>query len=746
MGFGAYLSGSLATLVGLTALVYVATRLAARLVPGWSGPSRWIAAAVIGVGVAAVLALLAGTFGLLHGWLYLALLGLVALAAWRWSDRIPVSPANAEPGRQSVADISGDDAPGEPSAAVPAFPTSDPPLSDNRNSRLFVAVGLGITSLVVGMFTVVVWQKLGTGMTGFDSTWYHGPFAAGFAASGDTFSLHFLAPQFLSWFYPQNSELFHALGILGFGNDLLSPMLNFGWLAGCLVAAWAIGRPYGAAPVSLAGVALVLGSVAMADQAGEARNDIVGVFFVLAAVAILINGASGARRLATGPLFLVALSAGLAAGTKINFVPAAIALAAGAVYLAGSTHRGRAALLALAGLTVGGAYWYLRNLIQSGNPLPWIDSAGPIALPGPDQELGGRDAASVLSYITDPSVIADWFIPGLADGFGQGWPLLLGLAAFGLLACLWRGSDPARRVAAIAGFALLLAWAFAPTSASGPAGEPAGFVSGLRYLVPALAVGLALLGSAVGPKGPLARGLALATLVLLTPFVVLAGHSRSLVELVAALSFAALTFLVLSGAFWLRRRKGDDHDSGSVANGISTGSGSGADPLPESKPGSRQSGLRISAAVAALMVLLFAGYFTQNRYFDNRYASPEFTTAGLSEAFVWARGIEDESIGTNATRQYPLFGKLLGNEVQYLGVPGSHGGFVKTDSCEQFREAVDRGEYRYLVLTLDRENPDREFPREIAWIEDDPNATEVLRTPPTVIYELDGPLDPATCP
>jgi hypothetical protein len=141
-----------------------------------------------------------------------------------------------------------------------------------------------------------------------------------------------------------------------------------------------------------------------------------------------------------------------------------------------------------------------------------------------------------------------------------------------------------------------------------------------------------------------------------------------------------------------------------------------------------------------------AGYGVQNRYFDNRYASPEFTTAGLSEAFVWARGVEGEWIGTNATRQYPLAGTELENEVAYLGVPRPRGGFVKTDSCEQFRDAVARGDYRYLVLTLDRENPDRPFPREIPWIEDDPNAVEVLRTPPTVVYELEGPLDPATCP
>ena len=85
-------------------------------------------------------------------------------------------------------------------------------------------------------------------MTGFDSTWYHGPFAAGFLQSGDTWDLHFIAPQFLAWFYPANSELFHAVGMLAFGRDILSPLLNLGWLAGCLLAGWCVGRPFGSRP------------------------------------------------------------------------------------------------------------------------------------------------------------------------------------------------------------------------------------------------------------------------------------------------------------------------------------------------------------------------------------------------------------------------------------------------------------------------------------------------------------------
>ena len=37
-------------------------------------------------------------------------------------------------------------------------------------------------------------------------------FAAGFFQSGDMWSLHFIAPQFLAWFYPANAEIFHLIG------------------------------------------------------------------------------------------------------------------------------------------------------------------------------------------------------------------------------------------------------------------------------------------------------------------------------------------------------------------------------------------------------------------------------------------------------------------------------------------------------------------------------------------------------
>ena len=708
MSFSAYLAGSAGLIVGVAAIFTIATVFRARLLGPQPGPVGWVATIVTASATAVVLALILGSFGILEGWTYLALVVGTAIAVWVWRERIPGAGPLPEPPRVA-------------------------------SGAALTAVGLAVAALAVGVFSVGVRLKYGTGMTGFDSTWYHGPFAAGLAGSGDTFSLQFLAPQFLSWFYPQNSELIHSLGILGFGNDLLSPLINIGWLGACLLAAWCIGRPYGGAAISVAGVAIVLASTAMIDQAGEARNDIVGTFFVLAALALLVNFAAGGRKLTAGPVILIALSAGLAAGTKVNFIPAALALGVAAVVLAEPAIRRRAGILAvLAGLLAGG-YWYLRNLIHSGNPLPWIDHVGPIGLPGPDQDVGGRGEGSVWGYLTETTVIGDWFLPGFEDGFGQGWPVLLLAAGAGLLLCLWRGSGPARRTGAAVGLALVVAWLVAPTSASGPPGEPAGFVSGLRYLAPAAAVGLALLGSAVGPRGLGARWLVIGVLVLLTPFTMAFSSTWGLRYWLGALLVAATVWFVTVGVMAVRGRVRDGQTRPGDQRTLPPGSWAG--------PGIRSPGglLGLAAAAAVVFGFVLAGQVVQRSYFENRYADPDFTTAGLSKAFAWARRIEDRSIATNATRQYPLMGTMLSNRVGYIGVRRPAGGFVKPETCTAFKHAINRGGHDYAVVTLDRPSPNRAFARELAWIEGDPAAEQVFRVPPTAVFELTGPLDPGLC-
>jgi hypothetical protein len=406
------------------------------LLPRFEGAPAHLATTVVALALLIWAAELLGSFSAFDPGPYLLLVAIVGLMLWKLAPR-PPERGKSHPDLQVGVRL--------------------PSLRQDRRDWITL-IGLLIAAIAAVHFAGGVKTRLSTGMTGFDSTWYHGPFAAGFFQSGNTWDLHFIAPQFLAWFYPANSEIFHAVGMLAFSRDILSPLLNLGWFLGCLVACWCIGRPYRVAPWSLALGAIALSVPALADQAGEARNDIVGIFFLLAAVAVALNAWAGeeAQReerlggeggaAGAGAFLVVGLAAGLAAGTKLNFLLPAAVLVVGLVLIAPRGERLRAPAASALAALAGGGYWYLRNLIHTGNPLPWIHHLGPINLPAPEQALGGREAHSVLSYLTDGSVWSNWFLPGLHGGLWFLWPLLLSGAAAGLVLCLARGT-PTQRVA-----------------------------------------------------------------------------------------------------------------------------------------------------------------------------------------------------------------------------------------------------------------------------------------------------------
>ena len=78
--------------------------------------------------------------------------------------------------------------------------------------------------------------------------------------------------------------------------------MNLMWVALCLLAAWCVGRPYGIGGVTVLGAAVVLDSeMLVGSQAGQAPNDVAGLFFLMTALAFLVDGAATAhaRKLAS---------------------------------------------------------------------------------------------------------------------------------------------------------------------------------------------------------------------------------------------------------------------------------------------------------------------------------------------------------------------------------------------------------------------------------------------------------------
>jgi hypothetical protein len=587
--------------------------------------------------------------------------------------------------------------------------------------------------------------NLDRGMIGFDTLWYHMPFAARFVQDASIVHLHFTDPLYLNWFYPQSSELLHGLGILLFRHhDVLSPLLNLGFLGLALLAAWCAGRPHGAGALAVLAVAVVLDAPLLVSRAGEANNDIVGLAFFLCAVAFLLNGAatggaggrgtgeagaeagSAASRLPPtpvhrGPLLLAALAGGLAIGTKLTLVAPVALLTVGLVTIAKRGARTATAVIWLTGLIVTGSFWYLRNLIAVGNPVPWVE-LGP--LPTPERLLHGRPDFSVAHYLTDTDIWGRWFAPGLEDGLGIVWWAVLALGVIGILLAVSRRRPSLERMLAAVGVAGAVAYLFTPLSASGPEGEPIGFAINLRYLAPPLCLGLILFATSPQLQGGRRK---LAAFVALAAILVIGDEPFSFLDSRRALGAAGIG-IAITIALLL--------------------------PFPLRRPEMPAARRRTMAAVAALVLVAAAaqGYRIQRDYLEGRYAHPQ-EKFGLAAGFNLARDLRDERIGIVGTSaafvQYGLYGTELSNRVQYIGDPGKRGAFSPILDCARWRRAVNEGEYTFVITA-----PQFRFqaPRDPApsperrWIAGDPVAELVRRSGDVVIFRITGPLDPNRCP
>ena len=199
-----------------------------------------------------------------------------------------------------------------------------------------LVIAVGVASFTVAEWTFPSQLSLDQGMFGGDTTWYHMPFAATIAQDALDRSTS-TSPTRCGW--PPGStrpstELINGAAIVLFKSDWLAPLQNLFWLAIALLAAWCVGRPYKVGPATLVAAAIVLDAGVMIEtQPGEARNDIMGLAFLLAFVAFLINGhqrrapAAGAVQdaperdaplLDKGPLVMAGIAAGLAASVKLH--------------------------------------------------------------------------------------------------------------------------------------------------------------------------------------------------------------------------------------------------------------------------------------------------------------------------------------------------------------------------------------------------------------------------------------------
>jgi hypothetical protein len=590
---------------------------------------------------------------------------------------------------------------------------------------------------------------LDRGIFNFDSLWYHMPFAAEMVQTHSVVGMHHTDTIFTNWFYPQNSELLHGVGILLTGRDTLSLFLNFGWLAVAFLAAYCVGRPYGRGPSTAVAAAILLEChTLVVRDPGAAKNDLMAAALILAAIAILVEawshkGSAGplnriAAQKSGGPsgeggqgwdrwaLAAAGLATGLAAGTRVTALAMAAALTVAVVALAPAGRRWAAAGWWFLPAFAGGAFWYLRNLVAVGNPIPEVGSLGPISLPHPERLQEGRPDFNIVHYATDTGVWREYFGPGLNEAFGVLWPLVVFGAAAAALFAVFRGRDRVLRW--IGGVALfgLLAYLFTPLSAAGAEGEPVGFGINIRYVIPALLAGIVLLPLFRALDSPkrqwgLMAVLFLVFLVTNRPEEALRDHGR-----VFAFFLVLLTVVVPALLLWMRGR--------------------GA-----------KTAVLAGAAVALVAGLVAIGYPVQRHYLENRFANTgsadeRIPGMDLNSAYRWARDLEDARIGLAGTTAgfagYGFYGTDLTNRVRYLGEEGPHGAFNAIPTCARFRAAVNDADLDYLVTApfLNFLHPgDPIISPEARWLRGEPAVRPILRSGPVTVWKVRGALDPSGC-
>src|SRR4051794_38626320 len=259
---GAYLAGVLELAIVVGSLAIAAVRLRGRLLPAWDGAPARLAEAILGVALLVWVGELLGMVGLLRE----AAL-VVACAA------VGVASASIAPARRRG---------------------SAPPAQAVEPLALFLA--FGVVAVLFAHWGLQTKVELNNGLRNFDSLWYPLPYATDIAQSGSVTGFHHTDTVFLNWFYPQNSELIHAAGMLVWDRDTLSLFINLGWLGLTLLAAWCVGRPWGRGPHCVAATALVLEAHTLIfREPGSGKNDIVAAALVLSAVGLLVSGWAAQR-------------------------------------------------------------------------------------------------------------------------------------------------------------------------------------------------------------------------------------------------------------------------------------------------------------------------------------------------------------------------------------------------------------------------------------------------------------------
>ena len=557
----------------------------------------------------------------------------------------------------------------------------DPELvSGSRWSALIAAAAVGI----VAVFTLARLRGLLTEpITDIDMLGFHLPGVARFIQTASVWRVDQFLPGFDTAQYPNNGDFLLLAAVLPWRSLAFVRLVALPYLLFTGVGAYALAlelRATRAAAATLA--AAVLTVPALSLLALDGLPDAVALATFATGLVFALRQVRSGRAC---ELVLSGLAFGLSFGTKWYgttsvVVVVVVWVAASLIACRGPSRVLREGLTLVGMVLVGGGFWLVRNLVESGNPIypQSVSVLGLHLFAGSHRDVIDTYGYTVADYLGHPGVLRTYIYPGFKARVGfTGIVLVMGLLIAAGVAIRQLRARTAGRVAPALVLALSVLvvglcaeYTITPGSAYGPKNMPVQTFVNIRWLMPAILVAAALSARAVralGRAGPLLELAGLAGA--LDGIHLVGGTSAQTVAAVAAV-------LAGSGALlW----------------------------LGPSRTGGRRltRGGALAGGALAAVVLVTLGRLDQRSFDRHGYAryDPSFAFIERQAPSHHRIGIAGAWSDQGLSPTLPAFGPRLGNQVAYIGDPVAHSLHLPA-SESSFRSELRRGRYELLVIGL----------------------------------------------
>lgn len=460
-------------IVDVTSVGFVSMRVACRVrPPPTERLERWTIGVLVGLlDVVAVSQLTAALTVFSRGWVLAAHIAVAAGVAAHGRLR-PVDSARTAP------------------SARPSIVTSSGRVTAGA------VIGLAAALALIGV-VAALWRST----SDYDTLNYHLPNAIHLVRTGSIWGLPITVPPYGTNAYPSNGELLGAWLMLPTHNPALAlleplPFAALGVLGVALTAKRLGGNPFLGAGAALA----IVGSPTFYIWVDSMLTDFAGGAGLITGVALVLGAGRADTVARRHCLVLAGLAMGLSVGAKDTAAGPAVVAVCLVWWLAPRRHRWRDAAVFAVAVAGPAAIWYVRDWVELGNPL----------FPAGLHVFGVTVFTGLVGFATryetplsyhllhlDTAPLHVW-LDGVRNFLG---PIIIITAAASIVAVKRAARRQERVLGAVAIVAVVwtIGYVVTPTTGGGVAGNPVLITAQLRYDLPALLVGAALIAVVLRP-------------------------------------------------------------------------------------------------------------------------------------------------------------------------------------------------------------------------------------------------------